>query len=63
MEFYGIVIPKVVQPSLILSVENDELGITAGLQDRVIQVLRRSGLHGLLAGTDATDAWLLSRHL
>ncbi len=38
MEFYGIDIPKVVQPSLILSVENDELGITAGLQDRVIQV-------------------------
>src|SRR4029078_10495955 len=38
MEFYGLVIPKVVQPSLILSVENDELGITAGLQDRVIQV-------------------------
>ena len=38
MDFYGIDIPKVVQPSLILSVENDELGITAGLQDRVIQV-------------------------
>ncbi|HQR09663.1 MAG TPA: hypothetical protein PLN21_22765 [Gemmatales bacterium] len=38
MEFYGIDIPQVVQPSLILSVENDELGITAGLQDRVIQV-------------------------
>ena len=38
MDFYGVDIPKVVQPSLILSVENDELGITAGLQDRVIQV-------------------------
>ena len=38
MDFYAISIPKAVQPSLILSVENDELGITAGLQDRVIQV-------------------------
>lgn len=38
MDFYEVTIPKVVQPSLILSVENDELGITAGLQDRVIQV-------------------------
>jgi glucuronokinase len=38
MDFYRVAIPKVVQPSLILSVENEELGITAGLQDRVIQV-------------------------
>lgn len=38
MDYYNVDIPKVVQPSLILSVENDELGITAGLQDRVIQV-------------------------
>ncbi|MBL8822392.1 MAG: GHMP kinase [Planctomycetia bacterium] len=38
MDFYDIDIPMEVQPSLILSVENDELGITAGLQDRVIQV-------------------------
>lgn len=38
MDFYGVQLPQVVQPSLILSVENDELGITAGLQDRVIQV-------------------------
>jgi len=38
MEFYGIEIPRRVQPSLALSVENDELGIAAGLQDRVIQV-------------------------
>ena len=37
-EFYGIEIPPEVQPSLILSVERDELGIAAGLQDRVIQV-------------------------
>lgn len=36
-EFYGIDIPKHLVPSLVLSVENDELGIPAGLQDRVIQ--------------------------
>ena len=38
MDFYGVAIPRRVQPSLILSVETDELGIAAGLQDRVIQV-------------------------
>ncbi|MBE6427969.1 MAG: GHMP kinase [Planctomycetaceae bacterium] len=38
MKFYGIEIPKYLQPSLILSVEQGELGITAGLQDRVIQI-------------------------
>ncbi len=38
MEFYDISIPREVQPSLVLSVEADELGIPAGLQDRVIQV-------------------------
>jgi len=38
MEFYGLEIPREVQPSLVLSVERDELGIAAGLQDRVIQV-------------------------
>ncbi|CAN5330646.1 N/A [soil metagenome] len=38
MEFYGVTVPRAVQPKLILSVENDELGIPAGLQDRVIQV-------------------------
>lgn len=38
MEFYGVEIEKHLQPNLILSVENDELGISAGLQDRVIQV-------------------------
>jgi glucuronokinase len=37
-EFYGIRIPERVQPSLVLSVETGELGIIAGLQDRVIQV-------------------------
>ena len=38
MEFYRVDIPQRVQPSLVLSVETDELGIAAGLQDRVIQV-------------------------
>jgi len=38
MEFYGVDIPPEVQPSLALSVETEELGIAAGLQDRVIQV-------------------------
>jgi glucuronokinase len=38
MEFYGIEIPLRLQPSLVLSVETQELGIAAGLQDRVIQV-------------------------
>jgi len=38
MEFYGVEIPERVQPSLVLSVETEELGIAAGLQDRVIQV-------------------------
>jgi glucuronokinase len=37
MSFYGVDIPKHVMPGLVLSVERDELGITAGLQDRVIQ--------------------------
>jgi mevalonate kinase len=38
MEFYGVSIPLEVQPSLALSVETEELGIAAGLQDRVIQI-------------------------
>jgi glucuronokinase len=37
MEFYGIQIPKHLMPSLILAAEKEELGIQAGLQDRVIQ--------------------------
>ena len=38
MEFYEVEVPKAVQPNVILSVENQELKIAAGLQDRVIQV-------------------------
>jgi glucuronokinase len=37
MSFYGVTISKPIQAALILSVENDELNIPAGLQDRVIQ--------------------------
>jgi glucuronokinase len=38
MDFYEVVIPRPVLPSLVLSVESEELGIAAGLQDRVVQV-------------------------
>ena len=37
MDFYQIEIPLRVQPSLVLSVEREELGIQGGLQDRVVQ--------------------------
>jgi glucuronokinase len=37
MAFYGISIPKPVQANLVLKVEVEELGISAGLQDRVAQ--------------------------
>lgn len=36
-DFYGVGIAQEAQPSFVLSVERDELGIAAGLQDRVIQ--------------------------
>ena len=38
MSFYGVTIPNARLANLIRSVENDELGIAAGLQDRVAQV-------------------------
>lgn len=38
MRFFEIEIPAEILPSVILSAEADELGINAGLQDRVIQV-------------------------
>jgi glucuronokinase len=38
MEFFQVAIPPEVQPSLARAVETEELGIAAGLQDRVIQV-------------------------
>ena len=50
MDFYEIEIPMEIQPTLALSVETHELGISAGLQDRVIQVYE-----GLVA-MDFSDA-------
>ncbi len=38
LEFYEVEIPKELLPNVILSAEVDELGISAGLQDRVVQV-------------------------
>ena len=38
MEFYGVQLPIEAQPTFVLLVEQEELGITVGLQDRVIQV-------------------------
>jgi glucuronokinase len=38
MEFYEVRIPLEAQPTFVLGVEQEELRITAGLQDRVIQV-------------------------
>lgn len=38
MDFYEVDIPKPILPNIILSVETEELGIFAGLQDRVVQV-------------------------
>ena len=37
MEFYDVKIPLPMLPSIVLAAENEELGINAGLQDRVIQ--------------------------
>jgi glucuronokinase len=38
MEFYQVRIPIEAQPTFVLTVEQEELGIAVGLQDRVIQV-------------------------
>ena len=37
MQFYGVPIPQHILPGMILAVEIEELGMNAGLQDRVIQ--------------------------
>lgn len=37
IKFYGIEVPQPALPGLVLSAETEELGLTAGLQDRVIQ--------------------------
>ncbi|MFV2068711.1 MAG: mevalonate kinase [Pirellulales bacterium] len=54
MAFYDVDIPLRVQPSLALSVEVDELGIAAGLQDRVIQVYE--DLVAMDFGPEKTDS-------
>ena len=41
ISFYGVAIPKPIQANLVLSVENKELGIAAGLQDRVAQAYEK----------------------
>jgi galactokinase/mevalonate kinase-like predicted kinase len=38
MEFYEVTLPLEAQPTFVLMVEQEELGITVGLQDRVMQV-------------------------
>ncbi len=42
MSFYGVSVAQTLLPNLILRVETDELGIGAGLQDRVIQVYEKA---------------------
>ncbi len=37
MQFYRVEVPREILPNLILEVENREIGIQAGLQDRVVQ--------------------------
>ena len=37
MGFYGVPIPEYVLPSVVLAAETEELGLSAGLQDRVVQ--------------------------
>lgn len=41
ISFYGVAIPKPILANLVLSVENKELGIPAGLQDRVVQAYEK----------------------
>jgi len=41
MSFYAVGIPKATIANLVLSVETDELGIAAGLQDRVAQAFEK----------------------
>jgi glucuronokinase len=52
MEFYGVSIPREVLPSLILAAETEDIGIQAGLQDRVCQVYEG------LVYMDFDRAWL-----
>ncbi|MEM7342094.1 MAG: GHMP kinase [Actinomycetota bacterium] len=49
-EHYGMTVPSMILPSIALSVETDQLGISAGLQDRVVQT------YGGLVAMDFGDA-------
>ncbi len=53
-EHTGLEIPREVLPTIALSVETEQLGITAGLQDRVVQVY--GGLVAMDFGSMQTDA-------
>lgn len=53
-EFTGLEIPQHVLPSIALRVETEQLGITAGLQDRVVQTY--GGLMAMNFGDMTTDA-------
>lgn len=53
MDFYRVDIDQTLQPSLVFSVEHDELGIGGGLQDRVIQVYE-----GVVAMNFSADAMI-----
>ena len=60
MQFYGVTeqdVPRHRLPQLVLDVERTELGIQAGLQDRVVQVRgkRRMGEIGYAAGAAWVD--------
>jgi len=69
LEYYGAEVALRVQPSLARSVENDELGIACGYQDRVAQVYqglvymdfaRMEKIHGYPCGHyERLDEWLL----
>lgn len=56
LKYYDVSMPLDVQPSFVLSVETDELGIAAGLQDRVIQV------YGGLVFMDFTPDAMVRKH-
>ncbi len=56
MDFYQVAIPLDVQPSFVLGVEKEELGIAAGLQDRVVQV------YGGLVYMDFSRECMVEKH-
>lgn len=55
MQFYGVEFPLELQPSLALDVERNELGISAGLQDRVIQIYEGAVYMDFAKGRERKD--------